>query len=417
MSLVSVQDRPRILFVTSHWPMAPAYGAQQRVFHLARLLRCYGDVSFVIVPTEHEDERTRIETSRCFKVHGVIRPRVVAPDHKTRWSERLRHECDPSYLATDECVVSEQDRAWLHQLAEQHDLVWFHTIRTANWFRTFRWPNSVLDVDDLPSSQHASEVENASSLSARLIHLRRYWIWKRRERTFKERFDRLTVCSESDRRSLQAAGMVHVIPNGAPLFASRRGNYSIQKRIGFLGNCTYRPNKEGIDWFLQQVWPLVQRAVPDAQLRIVGRGSEEFAPASAPDLQALGWLEDPGDEIDTWSAMIVPIRTGSGTRVKVAEAFSRRCPVVSTTLGALGYEVEDGKEILFADQAQDFARACIRLLKNPELQSMLSERAFSRFVSQWTWDSSARVVSEVVRQTLANSREYRPAGLAEVKSR
>jgi polysaccharide biosynthesis protein PslH len=418
MSLISSQDRLKILFITSHWPLAPAYGAQQRVLNLARLLNRFGDVSFVIVPTEREDEQTRIETNRYFKVHGVIRPSVVSPDHRTRWSERVRHECDPAYLATDECIVSEQDRAWLQQLAEQHDVVWFHTIRTANWFRTFRWPHSVLDVDDLPSSQHASEAHLAASVSMRLIGLRRYWIWRRRERTFKDRFDVLTVCSENDRRLLNVPARVHVIPNGAPMLESRRRLAPNLKRIGFLGNCTFKPNSEGMHWFIRYAWPVVKRAIPDAQLRVVGRGSEDLVSTLGPDIQGLGWLEDPGAEIDTWSAMIVPIRTGAGTRVKVAEGFSRRCPVVSTSLGVFGYEVEDGTEILLADQAQDFARACIRLLKNPELQTMLSERAFDRFLTHWTWSSFANTVGEVVRQAVTqNSRKNFDAELAEVRNR
>ena len=75
----SVRDRPKILFVTSHWPLAAAYGAQQRVLNLARLLGRFGSVSFVIVPTEQEDAETASLTAREFDVLRIIRPLPVAP--------------------------------------------------------------------------------------------------------------------------------------------------------------------------------------------------------------------------------------------------------------------------------------------------------------------------------------------------
>ena len=151
------------------------------------------------------------------------------------------------------------------------------------------------------------------------------------------------------------------------------------------------------------MWPIVKRELPRAQLRLIGRGSEGYLTTLGPDITGLGWLEDPGDEIASWSAMIVPIKVGSGTRVKVAEGFSRRCPVVATTIGAFGYDVEDGREILLADRAEDFAAACIRLLRSPELRNALSERAHSRFLDRWTWDSFESTVGKVLQECLTRS--------------
>jgi glycosyltransferase involved in cell wall biosynthesis len=101
--------------------------------------------------------------------------------------------------------------------------------------------------------------------------------------------------------------------------------------------------------------------------------------------------------------MIVPIRVGGGTRVKVAEGFARRCPVVATTIGVFGYEVQDGKEFLLADRADDFAAACIRLLRNPHLREALAERAYERFLERWTWDSFQDTVGEAVHQCLTKN--------------
>jgi polysaccharide biosynthesis protein PslH len=86
--------------------------------------------------------------------------------------------------------------------------------------------------------------------------------------------------------------------------------------------------------------------------------------------------------------------------VKAAEGFARRCPVVATTIGALGYDVENGREVLLADRADDFASACI-LLRTPELEKALSDRAHKRFLEQWTWDSFESTVGTAVQECLA----------------
>ena len=85
--------------------------------------------------------------------------------------------------------------------------------------------------------------------------------------------------------------------------------------------------------------------------------------------------------------MIVPIRIGAGTRGKIAHAFGRKCPVVSTTLGAYGYEVTDMREIILADSPAAFARACVTTIQEPALAAEIAERAWQRFLQQWTWEA------------------------------
>jgi polysaccharide biosynthesis protein PslH len=405
MPLGGRQSWPKILFVTSHWPLAPAYGAQQRVLNIAKLLSRFGDVSFVIVPTEVEDEETARKTQGEFEVCRVIRPSPIPTQNSfSQLIERLRHEFDPTYLETDPYVASGQDRAALKELIQQHDVIWIHTVRTANWFRMYRWPHSVLDVDDLQSRTHSSVAQSSSSLARRLLNLRRAWIWRRRERDFQERFDVLTVCSEDDRRYFGMEERIHVIPNGSHPLKVRPRVFSEQPRIGFIGNCEFMPNEEGVKWFIRDVWPVIKRQFPRVQLRLVGRKSDGYLTKLGPDIVGLGWLEDPGEEIATWSGMIVPIKVGGGTRVKMAEGFARKCPVVATTVGAFGYEVQNGEEILLADRTTDFASACLMLLRNPQLGEALSDRAHKRFLERWTWSSFESTIGTVVQQCLARGK-------------
>lgn len=393
--------------MTSHWPLAPAYGAQQRVLNLAKLLMRFGDLSFALIPTELEDEGTVLRTTRDFNVRQVIRP--VSTETSRSFSERFRHEFDPTHMATDPYVVSDADRRGFQELLGQHDLVWVHTVRPANWLRIWKWPNSVLDVDDLISRQLLSAVQTGCKPIESLLNLRRAWIWRNREKRFIQRFSVLTVCSQDDRKYLGNHERIHVIPNGSDPFLITRPCSSPQlPRIGLIGNCTFPPNEEGVKWFIRDVWPLIKRQYPDVQLRLVGRGSEGYLTKLGPDIAGLGWMEDPTDEIDSWSAMIVPIKVGSGTRVKLAEGFARRCPIVSTEIGAFGYDVKNGEELLLADRAEDFATACLRILKNPQLGEALAQRAHSRFLECWTWSSFENTVGLVVRQSLEGYNRLQP---------
>jgi glycosyltransferase involved in cell wall biosynthesis len=85
--------------------------------------------------------------------------------------------------------------------------------------------------------------------------------------------------------------------------------------------------------------------------------------------------------------MIVPVQIGAGTRGKIAQAFSLKCPVVSTPLGAHGYGVANGRELFLAQSPEDFAAACVRVIRRKEEAREVAERAWQRFLTQWTWEA------------------------------
>jgi glycosyltransferase involved in cell wall biosynthesis len=105
------------------------------------------------------------------------------------------------------------------------------------------------------------------------------------------------------------------------------------------------------------------------------------------DIDGLGWVDDVAEEMASWSAMVVPIHLGAGTRGKIAHAFSVKCPVISTSLGAYGYDVTNGAELLLAESASDFADACIKVMLEPASAAEMAERAWQQFLTKWTWDA------------------------------
>ncbi len=200
-----------------------------------------------------------------------------------------------------------------------------------------------------------------------------------------------------------------MIPNGfdSPINVPMR-KVANPPRVGFIGVMDWHPNVDGIRWFADRCWPLVKREIPDARLRLVGRESDGPLCPDGPDIDALGWVEDAAAEIATWAVMIVPVRLGSGTRGKIAHAFSLKCPIVSTTLGSYGYDVVDGRELLLAESPEDLASACVRAIQKPVQAAAMAEMAWERFIKTWTWDAIRPRVWAAAEDCLRLARNRRP---------
>jgi glycosyltransferase involved in cell wall biosynthesis len=379
------------------WPHEKSFGAQLRILHVGRALKNVGDVNLVVV-SNADDASAVQKTASEFQLYCNLRTQGI--ERRGLW-QRLRWWLDPRFLNLYGFVPEERGRIYVCESLRQFDLIWLHSLGVANIFGLWRWPRSMLDIDDVPSTAEMAKWRSGERLIERFKAGVRAIVWRRREKLLRERFTALGVCSEADRQILGGGKHIHVIPNGfeRPHFEPRP-KPGKPPRLGFIGLFSYPTNLDGVRWFLRECWPLIKRGVPDARLRLVGKDSDGPLKPVDTDVDGLGWMADPSDEIATWSAMIVPIRLGAGTRVKVAEAFSRKCPLVSTRLGAYGYEVADGQELLLADTPEAFAKACIRLIRQPVEAATMAERAWQSFLNSWTWDAIAPRVWAAAEQCL-----------------
>jgi glycosyltransferase involved in cell wall biosynthesis len=303
-------------------------------------------------------------------------------------------------MDTDGFHVKDADRRFVEKEIEAADLVWIHGLLFANVLRRWRWPRTVLDVDDLASRFQLAQA--AVTNGDRWIRaLWRASVWRRRERLLGERFDHLVVCSEADRHYLRTKSRVHVIPNtfdDSSLTVIRAPTAT--PRFGFIGNFEYEPNRDAVGWFGRQVWPVIQQMHPGAELRIIGTDSAKFLLAHGLPGVGLGYVGDPTEEMATWTAMIVPVRFGGGTRIKISEAFARRIPVVSTRLGAFGYDVTSDRELLLANGPMEFARACMRIAHEPDLAERLTAQAGELYKMKYSFDSVRERVLGVAEEVL-----------------
>jgi glycosyltransferase involved in cell wall biosynthesis len=392
---------PRILYVSEVMPGKAAFGGELRCLNILRALQQMGTVEVVVLDSGSRESGLPPQAAPDLVSRRIL---AVTPRPNSGPFEKLKWTLDPRANYPHGCGVEQTAMQHILRDVKKFDLVWFFKIRSPDMFPNASWQNSVVDIDDIPSRYERAVLQKGGGTREYLSALRRLFSWRRREKLLGDRFTVLTVCSEEDRRYLRKIGIkvpVHIVPNGfeRPAVEPVRAP-TAPPRIGFIGLFDYLPNRDGVHWFVNECWQSIKRALPDARLRLVGSGSDGPLKPHGPDIDGLGWLENPSDEIRTWSLMVVPIRMGAGTRIKIAQGFSQKCPIVSTTFGAYGYGAENGREMYLADTAEAFSKACIQIIRDPGKTGEMAERAWNQFLEKWTWDGIRPLVWAVAEDCL-----------------
>jgi glycosyltransferase involved in cell wall biosynthesis len=184
-----------------------------------------------------------------------------------------------------------------------------------------------------------------------------------------------------------------MVPNGVDVGAQPRVDPA-NGVVMFLGDLGYPPNAEGLGWFVDHVLPRTQALV---ELKVVGRGGLPTSPGRGFDrIRALGFVDDLAGVWPTTTAMVVPIHSGGGSRLKVLDAFGAGIPVVSTTFGMSGIDAVADHDYLRADTADEFVAALTRLLGDAGLRSRISANARRLVVARYSWsDCLAPLLAEL----------------------
>jgi glycosyltransferase involved in cell wall biosynthesis len=214
------------------------------------------------------------------------------------------------------------------------------------------------------------------------------------ERRMGPRFGAHIVCSSEDADRLKAImgeASLCVVPNGVDLdyFSPRPNPRNGLLGVVHVGGLNWPPNLQGASWFVNEVWPAVRRALPNATLTLVGRSGE--APRTGwhgrDGITCLGEVEDVRPYFAEASVSIVPLHVGGGTRLKILNAWAMGTPVVSTTKGCEGLPARHGETILIGDTAGAFADSVVRLLREPALRDAMRSSARRLVEADYGWKS------------------------------
>jgi glycosyltransferase involved in cell wall biosynthesis len=173
------------------------------------------------------------------------------------------------------------------------------------------------------------------------------------------------------------------------------------RTVVFFGLMSYMPNIEGATHFIQEIWPRIAEANPQGRCKIIGGSPPPALLALAgPRIEFTGFVPDLRPHLAEAAAIVVPLRIGGGTRLKIVEAMAMSKAIVSTTLGAEGIEAVPGRDILIADEPAAFADAVTRLLNEPGLATRIGQSARELSEARYAWSSAARTLEGFFRKTL-----------------
>lgn len=233
--------------------------------------------------------------------------------------------------------------------------------------------------------------------------------------------DGVYLCSAADQRRLLDEipdARTVVIPNAADVdfYASRPGDPQPDGRtVVFFGLMSYLPNIDGATHFIHEIWPRIAEANPQARCRFIGGSPPPSLLALAgPRIEFTGLVPDLRPHLAEAAVVVVPLRIGGGTRLKIVEAMAMSKAIVSTSLGAEGIEATPGRDIVIADEPAAFAASVNRLLTEPALAARIGNSARQLSESRYAWSNAARSLEDFFRQTL-QARAGKPqetAGLA-----
>jgi glycosyltransferase involved in cell wall biosynthesis len=242
------------------------------------------------------------------------------------------------------------------------------------------------------------------------------WFWtlqrrrmERWERELCARFDHVIAVSSDDAQILAEQFSVHsvsAVPTGVDttFFAPRPHVARRTKRLVFTGAMDWMPNIDGIQWFHDACLPRVRARIPDVELQIVGRDPVPSIRAlhdPATKVTVTGTVPDIREYLAEAGVVVVPLRVGGGTRLKVYEALAMNCPMVSTTIGAEGLPLTDGAHLKIADDATALADAIVDCLLDAEGAQMMGNAGGSFVRERFGWPA---VAAEFARQCQAPAR-------------
>jgi len=403
--------RPLRILVVAPYPASPAtFGAQRRVEGLMRALGQENELSFVGLASDLFD-RTRAEEAMrtyCAEVELVPLPEGTGLRKRLAQLQSLASLASYERITLNTPALQEAiDRRLLRQ---PHDAVLIETPFLA--YSRFRLaparaprPRLVVDAHNVEFDLARQYGEKSSGLARKLYHAANWRKLRREEIHAWRTADGVAFTSPDDEaraRAILPSLRACVVPNGvdterfSPGEAPRDGR---ARTVVFFGTMNYFPNLDAVRWLLREIWPIVARSRPDLRLKIIGsHPTPDVLAHAGPRVEIAGLVDDLQRHLDEAMAIVVPLRIGGGTRLKILESLAMGKAIVSTRLGAEGIAVHDGESILLADEPTSIAEGLVRLADDPALAARLGANGRTLAESLYSWPAIGQALEGFLRE-------------------
>ncbi len=369
----------KILYLTHGVPESQARGGNITNFYrIVQLARAGHEMTVFSLVTPEEADAGAPELARIARVETVT---DVPPTSIWRYLANL---LDPLPWPIRKYMSRAADRRVREILTSRRfDLVIGHSIHSATRLAAVRSATSAPYLLFAPNVQ-------ATIMDLYWRHLRNpaarlyAWIqWRKTaayEGAMASRFDRVLVYSETDRAGLlelSPKAEVEIVPITLDVAALAQGDEREEIDILFIGYFGWVPNLDSLSWFVRSILPAIHERRPETGVAIVGAGTPAWVDGLGERdarIRVYGRVEDAAPYFKRARVIVVPLRIGSGVRVKIVQAMAMGRAVVTTSKGCEGLEVVSGEHLVVADEPSGFADAVARLLDSPEERRALGER-------------------------------------------
>jgi glycosyltransferase involved in cell wall biosynthesis len=415
-----------VLFLSIDFVYPPDRGLRVRSFSQLRVLSSMPAVESVTFLSMSDKA---IASDRLRALEGAVgapgklrvEPVVVQPGSMRRSPRqlprllRLRAQGVP-YLVAKHDTTAMRELVERELRARRYDVVYVGHLAMCAYLPTIR---RLAPTASVVLEQHNVEWEIFDRLAPTLRGPMRYvgkieaQSLRSYERKALSAVDSVIAISTADALAFERLAGIRAVV--VPTFIERtatRTETTDAKALAYTGLLAWQPNALGLDWFCKDVWPLVRAGLPEATLTIAGPGLRKTpdgalaVPAlwQAPGITTVGYVDDLEDVYRKSVAVIAPIIGGSGVRMKLLEAMRAGMPTVTTTDGAAGLDVQDGREMLIADDAKEFASRVVKLLNERALRSKMREAGYA-FLEKHHSLAAARVRVEEAFAAAASKRK------------
>jgi len=377
--------KPKILFISVFPPYPLTSGDNIRVYNLLAALSRFSEVfliSFCRDPSYPADEAKKHLESFCQSVWFIrnnifknpILNNIVSIPHIKAISELW-------FGISNLWFCHPEASAIIKQLIQDSNInvVWFEKTFTTHYIKNILGK----DIKTIMGTQNfESDVTYQKSKFDRSPIWKIIWLYKWineliYERKYTQLVNKIVVVSENDARfyrQLVDSSKIEIIPNFIDVKDYAGGEAEKEDAICFTGSMSYFPNIDAITYFVEEVWQKIKKKHNNVKLYVVGKNpTENIKRLDSDDIIITGLVESTVPFLKKSKLSIVPLRYGSGTRLKILESMACGTPVISTSLGCEGLDVTNGENIIIADTPDDFAQAVIQLLEYPGLRQSIGE--------------------------------------------
>jgi polysaccharide biosynthesis protein PslH len=271
---------------------------------------------------------------------------------------------------------------------------------------------TVLFQHNVESEIWRRHATNGSSGLKKLIYRLEFFKMQRYEQEMVRRFHHVIAVSEHDKKLMSAwvdARRLSVVPTGVDTEQFHPGLVSVQQKglVLFVGAMDWEPNVDAVEYFCREIWPSVLAKVPSVRFRIVGREPGSRVKRLACDsVEVTGRVPSVVDHLREAAVVVVPLRIGGGTRLKIYEAMAVGKAVVSTAVGAEGLDVHHGDDILLSDTAENFAESVVKLLQDAEARNRF-ERSAAEIAVNYGWPLIGEKFGQILQGLMGGFPEAR----------